>query len=218
MSNTSPSDNFWRHFDVSASSASECSNINLYSYGEIEAKQLSILIEKQGFQVNSHHEAALNVVLVQSIGDQRIGKHNLISVRSKTPLLVVQPTGLEIEFAFFNHTSACWACFESRHKLLDGPATYLNNSLSLSSPAVPPLAYTPASLRLAYDLFSLIICRVVRTDETANLSGFFYTLDISNLETRRYPITKIPHCHICGQKSQFPVRPQLVLHRNMINS
>lgn len=158
------------------------------------------------------------IIAVETMGDHRLANINEVTLAAGKPLLVLKWCGLEIQAAIFSKQTACWACFEKRHKLLDASASYLENALPDQLPITEPLSYTKATRAFAFSWAAVILEQFIASQMDDRIAGKLYTYNISTLQQQIYPITKLQNCGACGlsRRSVFPAIPEVLFNKNML--
>lgn len=173
------------------------------------------LLQKNGFEPAPLKEAQLWIVVVDAIGDPRLGAINQRAFDRGMPLFILKPAAREIEYALFTNSTACWACFEKRNSLLDGPATYLYHALRPDRPVTEPAMPSDTILSLVSRWAIFELKRYMAATDTNALAGTLRTVLLDRMDTTTHPVARLPHCTVCG-KPPHPTFPEpLVLDRDI---
>lgn len=219
MNRSHPEHIFWKQLGYNNQIDFSDSRIYIHSFSDIELAHLVSLTQKRSIQITNRDNASVWLVVVDTMNDPRLSTFNEQAIAKRIPLLVLKPIGTEIEYAFFGKDAACWACFEKRHQLLDGPATYLNHTLSMSRPITEPVSYTTTSTTLAFSWITAELEKFFLKVTPSSCCGTLCTLDLETMQTTHHPITKLPHCTTCGTQhnnnNALPNPPQIQIHKKM---
>ena len=175
------------------------SSLHIASLSRRNIELLHVAFQDNGFVLNPKKEASTWLLIVDTIGDPRIASYNRRALRQQKTLIVFKPFGKEAEYAFFHEGTACWACFEQKHRLLDGAATYLYHALNPNQPILQPEFSTTASLQQAFQhIIDEIKSR--HTHPLTNSSGILHTLNLATMTVEDHIITQMSSCDVCGHK------------------
>ncbi len=194
-------------------------SVSIHSLSEVDINPFRSMLIHRGIPCQDQERASLSLVIVDSMGDPALEAFNQRMLQSGTPFFVLKPIGIEVEYALFTKESACWVCFEKRHRLLDGPATYLYEVLDLEQPVIQPHSFTEGSVTLAYTWALLEIGRLFKGASFARLQGKLHAVQLEHMQTSRHSITRLPHCRACSDKTipaGFPPTPKINLNQNII--
>ena len=227
MPHLTPQQRYWRLLGNSLQPATSPGPVSLLNLSSVEEGTLHSLLDSL-LPSNTHLQeeidtASLCIAIVDTLGDPRLEAMNEQCMLAGVTMWVFKPIGLSIEYASFSTDSACWACFERRHRLLDGPATYLYHALDDDVIIAEPLAYTPLSLSLALHLLVLEMEKRWRNDGHESSPALLHSFCTATLETQIHPVFQLPDCIFCGKAasvasvaSNAPEPPDIDLERAMI--
>lgn len=186
------------------------------SLSEISEAALTPLLLQNGFEPAPLEKAQLWFVLLDAMGDPRLGAINQHAFARGMPLFLLKPAAREIEYALFTAASACWACFERRNSLLDGPATYLYHALQMDRPVTEPAGPTDAILSLISRWAVFELKRYLAAPDGNTLAGTLRTVQLDRMATTTHPVIRLPHCSVCGElpRGAFPEPP--VIDRDVV--
>lgn len=209
---------FWNQLGCSNLIDFSESSLYVHSLSDIKTTQLISLAQSRGINITNKNNASVWLIVVDAMNDPRLTSLNQYAKAEGISLLVLKPIGVEIEYAFFGESSACWACFEKRHQLLDGPAAYLNHTLSLSRPITEPVSYTPTSTTLAFSLIIIALEKYLLSTTRPSMEGVLHSFNLESMQTTNHLITRLPHCACCGNQqvtNVLPTPPQILIHQKM---
>ena len=193
--------------------------IHLVSMSEIALDPLETILHTQGISLKEKEESPLWLAVTDTLGDPRLYDINLLALKSRVPLLVIKPVGLEIEIGLFGAPSACWACYDQRRRLLDGPATYLYDVANHAGPVTDPPGYSDLSLDLAFRHLALEIHQLLRNTPKQIQQGRLRVMQLDSMFISDHLVTRLPYCPACGSGSysqEIPPVPQLNLDKNIL--
>lgn len=147
-------------------------------------------------------QAALWLVLADTLGDPRIALLGRQAIEGQKKLLVFKPVGTSLMLAAFGPATACWHCFEQRHRTLDGVATLLYNKFPSSVPIKEPLMHTGSSIALAYAWITYIVDAHLRQSEINKLTGSLLTLDLQSMTSATHKIVRLSNCPACSPQPE----------------
>ena len=177
--------------------------LHIKSLSSVDATHLVEQLKARDITISSEKSSSIWLVIVDSIGDPRISTFNHRTRELGKPMVVFKPTGQETEYALFTNDSACWTCFEKKHRLLDGAATYLYSRLNFVEPIVQPEITTTRSLELAFDLITSDLSKILNAG-FEGASGKLNCTELNSNQTTQHIISKIPDCPVCGIQENKP--------------
>lgn len=209
---------YWERLGYRQRALAKPPRLRLASFSQVDIDLLEQALVASEFEICTDGAADLIVVVVDTLGDARLAAVNRDAIAASTPLFLLKPVGLEIDLGVFPPGQGCWACFETRHRLLDGVATYVAHALEAEEPVTEPATYTPATLALAYQIAVLEIKRYFLQEAKKRPAGHIVTIRLKSLSKEIHPVTPLPHCLSCGRRARpsAPARPRLDVHKKMI--
>ena len=190
--------------------------VHLMRWSKVDTASFEHALREGGLTLVPDPSAAdVIAAVVDTLGDVRLAAANQAAVAARKVLFVLKPIGMEIEYGRFVPEGGCWACFEPKHRLLDGTATYVAQALALDAPVTEPSTYTPASLSIAYQMAVLAILLDLYA-ETPSLGSHLVAVGLPDLLRTVHPVVRLPHCPVCGvavTTPAHPPRPALDLHQ-----
>jgi ribosomal protein S12 methylthiotransferase accessory factor len=176
------------------------------------AKELSAALRERGVNV-VNGAADLTVTLVNDYLERRLATLNKERVTSKTPWLLVQPSGVfPLVGPVFNPPdSACWSCLFDRMIRNREIKGFLDRG-SAQAVAVSPLTrrtFGQGAIEFAANEIAKAVASGYRTDLNDHIASF----DLLGSTIARHYVAKRPQCPHCGSKKlQNPRRdPQPVV-------
>ncbi len=198
----------------------EASNtICITSLSTLPSSTIADVLQQGGFQSSIAETAGLRLLLVDTMGDPRIEPINRTCLENDTPLFLLKSGGQAFEYALFTRTSAWWGCFEKRHRLLDGPATYLYQVLQPEQPVIEPQAYTRDRLEIIARWVLIEISNYLQSPDDALLPGTLRSVAMDALTTSSHRVSRIPSCPACGTPEvlAFPDPPLINRQARMVS-
>ncbi len=220
MQNYTPENRFWKQLGHSDLNDLSGHRIYLQSFSKINIAPLTELVIQGGFQISNTDNASVWLVIVDTLSDFRLAPLNKKALERGIKLLILKPVGAEIEYALFDGHASCWACFEKRSQLIDGPAAYLNHKLSLPYPVTEPQSFTSSSLMLAFTWIMTELEKMLKASTSIQYSGFLRSLNLASMQMESHIITRLSHCSVCNdhniKTNYFPKKPDISIHQRMI--
>ena len=163
------------------------------------AKELTAALSKLGVQI-AKRSPKLTITLVNDYFDRRLGELNQGRVASKTPWLLVQPSGAFplVGPVFKPSESACWTCLFDRmirnreiKGFLDrGPARAV---------AISPLVSESVG-RTAIHFAAIEIAKAIASGFRTDLHDHIASFDLAGAVIAKHYVARRPQCPTCGSR------------------
>jgi len=163
-------------------------------------RELSAALRERGVNVVKSGAADLTVTLVNDYLERRLAELNKERVKTKTPWLLVQPSGVfPLVGPVFNPPdSACWSCLFDRMIRNREIKGFLERG-SAEAVAVSPLTrqtFGESAVEFAANEIAKAIASGYRTDLSDHIASF----DLLGSTVARHYVAKRPQCLHCGSK------------------
>lgn len=203
------------HLDVNPEQAHrrlQESNIAIQALDGIDPAEWVAALDAIGIQVVQHHGGAaddqtidLTVVLTQDYLNPALEEWNQKALRSRTPWLLVKPTGTMIWIGpLFNpdQPTACWHCLA--HRLHDNRPveSFLKRHHPQADLPVAVPSFLPSTLQTALGITTTEIFKWIVQEKQTPLTNQLITHDTLTLQYQKHSVVKRPQCPSCGEIPQ----------------
>src|SRR5262249_20788793 len=150
----------------------------------------------------------LTVTLVNDYLDRRLADLNQEHLSSRTPWLLVQPSGIFplVGPVLRPRESACWACLADR-MVRNREIRGLLQRTQAQNVVVSPLTRGPFGNK-GIELAAVEIAKAIATEFRTDLNDHIVSLDLMGSEIARHHVARRPQCQACGRKKVWdPRRP-----------
>lgn len=216
MHDQSPQERLWHR--LGNAEPQEAVSIKLFDFSPKRAVGAKGILEKHGISISETSDATGICVITESLGDDRIRLINQEAWDTDKPLILLKPTGVDIQIAILQTPRACWQCFSKRQDLLDPTASYLKHNLDLDKPIVELPAFTDITVGFALHWMMCILERLSMSKNPELTMSRLYTFNLRTLEMATHEIVKLPYCTCCDTThvQQHPKPFAIRLDQNML--
>ncbi|MCX8131543.1 MAG: TOMM precursor leader peptide-binding protein [Clostridia bacterium] len=192
---------FWGELEMSPAKLHSILNENTVSIrainygGSIEEFYSSF--EKNKIRVSS--SGMLDIIVTDDYESPELSEINKDALKAGKRWMLVKPSGTIIWIGpvFEPAKTGCWKCLEQRVSLNKSIHTFVRGirGESTYSQALPSAA---SGLRIAADITSLEVAKLLYFNESKNLEGKLLSFDTDNLSMNTHTLVKRPQCAECG--------------------
>lgn len=198
---------YWQPLGTSANSAASrlaLASVRLEVRGDVPAAPVMAALHGAGLRIAD--DAPLSLVITDDYQHGALQELNAEYLAAGRPWVLAKPVGVLQWLGpyFVPGQTGCWACLAQRiasNRQVDRFLQLKNGA----APQVSRAAYEP-HLAAASQLLAAELARIGAGAGSA-LLGTVLTLDTTDLQTQRHPLTRRPQCPVCGDPSMLASKP-----------
>ena len=203
------------HLDVDPEQAHrrlQASTIAIQSFDGIDPEMWGDALEAIGIQVVREHGEAtdpqtidLTIALTQDYLNPALDEWNQKALHSRTPWLLVKPTGTMIWIGpLFNpdQSTACWHCLAPRLRDNRPIESFLKRQDPHADVPVAVPGVLPSTLQTALGLTTTEIFKWIVQGKQTPLTNRLITYDTLTLDHQEHAVVKRPQCQSCREIPQ----------------
>lgn len=178
----------------------------------------SFLAVLQAAKVHISDDGNLGVVLTDDYLRQGLASYNKQALRNRRPWIIVKPIGAQILIGplFEPPRTACWDCLARRLRINRAVEMFVQRKQRQDDRPAWPQASTPATEQIAYGMAATEILKWVAEGGMSHAEAEIVSLDVLKWQTEHHPLTKQPHCPVCGDGTaalEMPLKPVMLESR-----
>jgi len=181
--------------------------ISVAALGNVNSGPLIYVLETIGIHTTRH--GALRIVLTDDYLRAGLEACNEEAFKSERPWMLIKPVGVEIFIGplFLPDKSGCWSCLRDRHILNREVDRFIMDKKGRKDPVPRPPVHTHSTMQVAYNIAATEIAKWIVAGVNDQIEGAMLSVDTRTWQTKRYTLTRLPHCPSCGKALDRESKP-----------